>query len=183
MLASHVKSLVGVDTAVGMIDAFNTKLENSDTPNLCAINHLLTSANSPVLQDATAALATKRGEPSLPPYQFDLIVSHLTLHHIPSLPEIFATLHACLNPGGVVALTDYEDYGPEAVAFHPKSKRPGVERHGVKKREVEELLLAAGFKEVKAEQAFVLMKEVEAEDEKPVREMAFPFLLCFGVKN
>ncbi|KAH7371206.1 S-adenosyl-L-methionine-dependent methyltransferase [Pyrenochaeta sp. MPI-SDFR-AT-0127] len=183
MLASHVRSLVGVDTAVGMINAFNTKLADTDTPNLCAINHLLTSANSPVLQGAAATLATQRGESSIPPYQFDLIVSHLTLHHIPLLSEMFATLHACLKPGGMVALTDYEDYGPEAVAFHPKSKRPGVERHGIKKREVEELLLGTGFNEVSVEQAFVLRKEVEAEDEKPAREIAFPFLLCFGVKS
>ena len=184
MLAPHVRSLVGVDTADGMISAFNTKLGDLSTPNLCSINHLLTHADSPQLQGAAAALATQRRDTlSAPPYRFDLIVSHLTLHHIPSLPEIFATLHACLKPGGWVALTDYEDFGPEAVPFHPVSKRPGVERHGIKKAEVQELLVGTGFNEVRIEEAFVLRKEVEAEDGRPAREMDFPFLICLGTRS
>ena len=183
MLAAHVRSLVGVDTADGMINAFNIKLADFANPNLCAINHFLTNTDSPALQGAAAALATRRGETSSPPYRFDLIVSHLTLHHIPSLPEILATLHACLKPGGMLALTDYEDFGPEAVPFHPKSKRPGVERHGIKKDEIEELLLGTGYNEVRAERAFVLRKEVEAEDGQPARELDFPFLICLGTKS
>jgi SAM-dependent methyltransferase len=187
MLAPHVRSLIGVDTADGMIGAFNTKLADlsTDKPNLCAVNHLLTNPDSPALQAAASLLATVLGETSSLPYEyrFDLIVSHLTLHHIPSLPDILATLHACLKPGGCVALTDYEDFGPEAVPFHPVSKRPGVERHGIKKTEMKDLLLGRGFNEVRVEEAFALRKEVDAEDGKPAREMSFPFLMCFGVKN
>jgi SAM-dependent methyltransferase len=187
MLAAHVRSLIGVDTADGMISAFNTKLADLPTAksNLCAVNHLLTNPDSPELQAAASLLAIERSEESKPPYEyrFDVVVSHLTLHHIPSLPDILATLHACLKPGGCVALTDYEDFGPEAVPFHPVSKRLGVERHGIKKAEMEELLLGTGFNEVKVEEAFVLRKEVEAEDGKPAREMDFPFLMCFGVKS
>lgn len=183
MLAPHVRSLIGVDTADGMISAFDTKLTDLATPNLCSVNHLLTSADSPSLQGAAAALATQRGETVSPPYRFDLIVSHLTLHHIPSLPEIFTTLHACLKPGGWLALTDYEDFGPEAVPFHPAAKRPGVERHGIKKAEVQELLVGTGFNEVRIEEAFVLRKEVEAENGRPVREMDFPFLICLGTRS
>lgn len=185
MLAPHVRSLIGVDTAEGMISAFDTKLSDLDKPNLCAINHFLTTPDSHELQAAAAALATRRGEVSEPPYnyRFDLIVSHLTLHHIPDMAEIFATLHGCLKPGGMLALTDYEDFGPEAVPFHPVAKRPYCERHGIKKAEVEELLVGTGFNEVRAEEAFVLRKEVEAEDGKPAREMDFPFLLCLGTKS
>lgn len=185
MLAPHVRSLIGVDTASGMIHAFDIKLSCIATPNLCAINHLLTSADSVELQAAAAHLATQRGEAAEPPfeYRFDLVVSHLTLHHIPSLAEIFETLGACLKPGGMLALTDYEDFGPGAVPFHPVSKRVGVERHGIKRAEVEELLVGTGFNEVRVEEAFVLRKEVEAEDGKPAREMDFPFLICLGTKS
>ena len=187
MLAPHVRSLIGVDTADGMISAFNTKLTDlqTDRPNLCAVNHFLTSPDEHQLQSAAALLATQRGETASPPYsyRFDLIVSHLTLHHIPSMADILETMHKCLKPGGVVALTDYEDFGPEAVPFHPVSKRAGVERHGIKRAEMEELLLGTGFNEVKVEEAFVLRKEVDAEDGKPAREMDFPFLMCFGVKG
>lgn len=186
MLSPHVRSLIGVDTAAGMISAFDTKLADMATPNLSSINHYLADADSAVLQDAAAALARARGDvaaSSSPPYRFDLAVSHLTLHHIPSLAEIFATLHACLKPGGRLALTDYEDFGPEAVPFHPVSKRAGVERHGIKKVEVRQLLVEAGFKDVRVEEAYVLWKEVEAEDGRPARDMGFPFLICLGRKE
>lgn len=182
-----MRSLVGIDTADGMISAFNTKLTAlpESKRNLCAINHFLTSADSPELQGAAAALATQRGEESQPPYRFDLIVSHLTLHHIPSLPEIFATLKDCLKPGGVIALTDYEDFGPEAIRFHPVGKRPGVERHGLKKEETRDLLVGVGFNEVRVEEAYVLRKEVQPEEgmKEVEGEMAFPFLIFYGVKS
>lgn len=187
MLAPHVRSLIGVDTADGMIRAFNTKLADLETSsaNLCAVNHFLTNPDEHQLQSAAALLATQRGEAASPPYsyRFDLIVSHLTLHHIPSMADMLETMQKCLKPGGVVALTDYEDFGPEAVPFHPVSKRAGVERHGIKRAEMEALLLGTGFNEVKVEEAFVLRKEVDAEDGKPAREMDFPFLMCFGVKG
>lgn len=83
----------------------------------------------------------------------------------------------------MIALTDYEDFGPEAVRFHAKSKRPGVERHGIRRGEVEEILLGTGFNEVRVEEGFVLKKEVEAEDGKSAGEMDFPFLMCYGVKS
>ncbi|KAH9877887.1 hypothetical protein J1614_003104 [Plenodomus biglobosus] len=183
MLAPHVRSLIGVDTADGMISAFDTKAAALENPNLISLNHYLRSADSAELQAAASTLARRRGDDVAPPVRFDLAVSHLTLHHIPSLDELFATLFACLKEGGWVALTDYEDFGPEAVPFHPVEKREGVERHGIKRKEVGELLVKAGFKDVRIEEAFVLRKEVEAEDGKPVREMDFPFLICLGRKE
>ncbi|KAF2188964.1 S-adenosyl-L-methionine-dependent methyltransferase [Zopfia rhizophila CBS 207.26] len=186
-LAPHVRSLVGVDTADGMISAFNQKvaaLPNPEKANLAAVNVVVQEADDVHVQGAAAALATRRGESGHDaPYRFDLIVSHLTLHHIPSMPAILATLFQCLKPGGRIALTDYEDYGPEAIAFHPASKRPGVERHGLKKEEIEMIIDGTGFNEVKVEKAFVLNKEVEAEGGKPVREMDFPFLICLGQRS
>lgn len=169
-----------------MISAFDTKLGDLDPSkaNLCSLNHFLTSADSPELQQAAATLAAKVNSKAEKPYRFDLAVSHLTLHHIPSLPEIFSTLFECLKSGGTVALTDYEDFGSEAIRFHPVSKRPGVERHGLKRKEIEAQLKEAGFTQVRVEEAFVLAKEVEAEDGMAVLngEMEFPFLMCYGVK-
>jgi SAM-dependent methyltransferase len=182
-----VRSLVGVDTASGMLDAFNTKVASLPNPlnaNLAAVNVLVQEADDPHIQGAAAALATRRGESGHDiPYRFDLVVSHLTLHHVPDMPGLLRTLHQCLKPGGRIALTDYEDFGPEAVPFHPKAKREGVERHGVKKDEMIEIIDGTGFNEVRVEEAFVLRKEVEAEDGKPVREMEFPFLICLGQRS
>jgi SAM-dependent methyltransferase len=170
-----------------MLDAFNRKvaaLPNPEKANLAAVNVLVQEADDVHVQGAAAALATRRGESGHDtPYRFDLIVSHLTLHHIPSMPAIFATLFQCLKPGGRIALTDYEDFGPDAVPFHPKNKREGVERHGIKKDEIELIIDGTGFNEVRVERVFVLRKEVEAEDGKPAREMEFPFLICLGQRS
>jgi SAM-dependent methyltransferase len=170
-----------------MLDAFNTKvasLPNPSSANLAAVNVLVQEADDPHIQGAAAALATRRGSTSLEtPYRFDLVVSHLTLHHVPDMPELLRTLHQCLKPGGRIALTDYEDFGPDAVPFHPKAKREGVERHGIKKSEMMEIIAGTGYNEVRVEEAFVLKKEIEAEDGKPARESEFPFLICLGQKS
>ncbi|KAF2011230.1 hypothetical protein BU24DRAFT_426313, partial [Aaosphaeria arxii CBS 175.79] len=167
-----------------MLDAFDQKiaaLEHPETANLASVNVLLKSADDFHLQGACAALASRRGEKDHnAAHRFDLIVSHLTLHHIEDMGELFRTMFGCLKHGGRIALTDYEDFGPEAVPFHPIAKRPGVERHGIKKSEAEEIIDGVGFNEVNVEVAYVLRKEVEAEDGKPAREMDFPFLICCG---
>lgn len=187
LLAPHVRSLVGVDTSDGMISAFNAKtaaLPDPGKANLAAVNVLVQEADDVHVQGAAAALATRRGESGHDvPYRFDLVISHLTLHHIPSMPAVFATLFQCLKPGGRLALTDYEDFGPEAVPFHPKSKREGVERHGIKKDEIEMIIDGTGFNEVRVERTFSLRKEIEAEDGKPAREMDFPFLICLAQRS
>ncbi|KAH8702737.1 S-adenosyl-L-methionine-dependent methyltransferase [Phaeosphaeriaceae sp. PMI808] len=181
-IAPHVRSLVGVDTADGMIAAFDTKLSALQNPNLTALNHLLLDADSAELQRACTSLL---GDAAQTPHRFDLVVSHLTLHHIADMAGLFATLFACLKPGGMVALTDYEDFGKEAIRFHPGSKRAGVERHGIRKEEARRMLVDAGFEDARVEVAFVLGKVVDEEEgmEKVVGEMEFPFLMCAGVRR
>lgn len=180
-LAPHVRSLVGVDTSDGMISAFNKKVEALSDPehaNLAAVNVLVQSADDVHLQETCAALAARRGDSGEDsPYRFDLVVSHLTLHHIPSLDGLLVTLWECLRPGGMIALTDYEDFGADAIKFHPESKRTGVERHGIDKKEIEDVMVGAGFSEVRVERVFELNKQVEDGG-----EMAFPFLLCLAKK-
>ncbi|RZK19658.1 MAG: hypothetical protein EOO43_11620 [Flavobacterium sp.] len=71
-----------------------------------------------------------------------------------------------MKKGGCVALTDYEDFGREAIRFHPVSKRPGVEHHGIKKDVAAKLLVEAGFRDVRVEEAYVLRKVVDGEEQK-----------------
>ena len=180
-----MRSLVGVDTADGMIDAFNAKtsaLPQPEEANLAAVCVLLEDADDVKVQGAAAALALRRGESESIPYRFGLIISHLTLHHIPSLPAILATMFQCLKPGGWIVLTDFEDFGPDAVIFHPKNKREGVERHGIKRNEMEMMIKGTSFDQVKVETAFTFTKGVEDEDGGPKKEMNFPFLICMGRK-
>lgn len=146
-----------------------------------------------------SASANGNANASGPPRKkFDLITSHLVLHHIPpttALPALLATMHAALRPGGEVALTDYQDTGPQARKFHPEAKMDGVESpRGIDAVAFAGLLRDAGFEDVVVAPQWTMAKEVERfpgewgpSGQKPVgaslATMDFPFLLCRGRKK
>lgn len=78
--------------------------------------------------------------------KFDLITSHLVLHHIADVRGVLATMLGCLRPGGEVALTDYADDGPGARRFHPEARMGGVEHpRGIDPAWLAGLLREVGF--------------------------------------
>lgn len=187
MISPYIRSLTAVDSAQGMIDAFSVKLsKQSEINNILPVSALLEDPD-----EARIRLdpLNREADIELPPRRFDLIISHLVLHHIPSLPDIFKTMHGCLKSGGCIALTDFEDFGPEARRFHPEAKMQGVERHGIPRKEVKMMLEQAGFVDVKIEAAFEMGKFVEESPGKGVvrgeggTKMLFPFLICLGRKE
>jgi SAM-dependent methyltransferase len=131
MIAPHVRSLTAVDAAKSMIETFKIKLEKDPgVRNLLPVYALLQDPDDlRIRRDPIDDSSTEQHV--LPPRRFDLVLSHLVLHHIPSLEEAIGTMFGCLKSGGSVALTDFEDFGPEARRFHPEAKMAGVERHGV----------------------------------------------------
>ncbi|KAK0726245.1 S-adenosyl-L-methionine-dependent methyltransferase [Apiosordaria backusii] len=188
LLAPHVRSVTAVDPAPGMIDVLTAKLSPSgshqNVKNVLPVCALLEDPNDPRLQIDPLTKATL--ETGTPVRKFDLVVSHLVLHHIPDLPAVFKTIYGLLKPGGKAAVTDFEDFGPEARKFHPESKMDGVERHGIKREDIHKIIEGAGFEGVTVETAFELPKRVESEPGKGDIEsgptMVFPFLICSGVK-
>ena len=88
-----------------------------------------------------------------------------------------------------MALTDYENFGSKARRFHPEAKMDGVQRHGIPRSGVRELLEVAGFRDVKVETAFEMEKWVEeypgggVVKGKGGIKMRFPFLICMGLKD
>lgn len=182
MMAPNVHTLTAVDGAEGMITAFHQKLsKRPDVKNIRAVYAMLVDPDDerirpdPLKLDAAA---------SSPPRRFDLVISHLVLHHVADLPTLFSTMFGCLKSGGSVALTDYEDFGPEARKFHPEDKMDGVERHGLPRNGMETMLKDAGFVDVKIETAFEMEKGIESVPGGGVKDekMAFPFLICMGRK-
>ncbi|KAG7287223.1 hypothetical protein NEMBOFW57_006729 [Staphylotrichum longicolle] len=180
-LAPSVRSLTAVDAADGMIAALQSKLASPSNPikNVHPVCTLLTDPDDPLL-----ALDPATQTP-VPNRRFDLVVSHLVLHHIPDLPPLFQTIHGCLAPGGRVMVTDFEDFGPGARQFHPEAKMDGVERHGIRREEIRRVLEEAGFVDVKVETAFEMAKKVETEPGSGVMgpEVVFPFLICEGTRR
>ncbi|KAK4194222.1 S-adenosyl-L-methionine-dependent methyltransferase [Triangularia verruculosa] len=171
-----------------MIDVLTAKLSSSGShkqdQNVLPVCALLEDPNDTRLQiDPMTRDALEAGSP---PRRFDLVVSHLVLHHIPDLAAVFKIMFELLKPGGKVAVTDFEDFGPEARKFHPESKMEGVERHGIRKEDIRKIIEESGFEGVTVETAFELPKRVESVPGKGDTEsgptMVFPFLICSGTK-
>lgn len=189
LLAPYVRSLLAIDAAGGMIDALKLKLQGD-------IDGDDGDAARRVIQPLCILLEDPE-DSRLPPgpdgkrQKFDLVVSHLVLHHIPDLKPLLTTMYGCLKPGGQVALTDFEDFGPEARKFHPEAKMNGVERHGINASWFAGLMKEVGFEDVDVSVAWTMDKEVEKYpgewgQQKPegvdLAKMDFPFLLCRGVR-
>ncbi|KAK0643724.1 S-adenosyl-L-methionine-dependent methyltransferase [Cercophora newfieldiana] len=163
-LAPSVRSLTAVDAADGMIAMLSHKLTAPESPaketkNVRAVCALLTDPD-----DERIATDPVTGE-RIPRRRFDVVVSHLVLHHIPDLEGLFKT-----------------NFGPEARRFHPEAKMAEVERHGVERGEMRGLLEGAGFVDVRVETAFEMEKKVETVLGNGVlgETMVFPFLICLG---
>lgn len=170
ILAPHVKSLTAVDFSSGMIEVLEAKLDSQDDiKNVRPLCALLEDPNDKRLQDGDS------------PARFDLICCHLTLHHIPEMKPFFQLLYGLLAPGGHVAVTDYEDYGEEARRFHAKFKWHDVERHGIKKTEVQGIMKETGFADINVTHAFKLDKPVE--EAQGGGRFDFPFLLMLGKRS
>lgn len=186
-MAPHVDTVVAADAAEGMIDVLKQKLQKDDAPkNIVPVCVLLEDPEDPSLPPADSS------KPDGPRQKFDLVTSHLVLHHIPELKPVLETMYGCLAPGGRTMLTDFEDYGPEAKRFHAASKMAGVERHGINAKDMEELMTSVGFVNVSCKAEWTMSKSVEKFDGefgkqgKPVEgggeKLDFPFLICYGEK-
>ncbi|OGM51364.1 methyltransferase [Aspergillus bombycis] len=182
-VAPLVREIVAVDTAEGMIEMLRMKTTQPGSPqNIVPVCKLLEDPEDPVLPPSDEE------QPAAGRRKFDLALSHLVLHHIPDLRPFLHMLLGCLKPGGRIALTDFEDFGPEAIKFHPQSKLKGVERHGIPRQWIEDLLKEVGFEQVKVWVGWTLDKDVEGwEDDDGShaggkKTMQFPFLVCEGVR-
>ncbi|GAB7342952.1 hypothetical protein MBLNU457_g1057t1 [Dothideomycetes sp. NU457] len=160
-LASNVSSILALDTADGMISMLDAKVSDKGLRNVVAKVRLLEDADDEVLGGR----------------RFGLVVSHLVMHHVPDMSALVGVMFGTLESGGRVWISDFEDDGPQAELFHPKDKHDGVERHGLKRTEMESILKSAGFVDVQVFESFRMDKEVETGGSR-----AFPFLAITGVK-
>ncbi len=189
IMAPYAKRIVAVDAAPGMIDVLKSKLQHADAPqNITPVAVLLEDPEDKSLPPGD------ENDPNGRRLKFDLVTSHLVLHHIPDLKKDLTTMLGCLKSNGWVALTDFEDYGPEAKSFHAKSKMGGVERHGTNIIAMERLMNEVGFVNVRVEQAWSMDKNVEkfegefgdagkATQPGHGQIKSFPFVLCMGEKK
>jgi SAM-dependent methyltransferase len=98
-LCDAVGPITMVDTSTGMREVMHDKVEAGVIPDARVWD--LDLATAPV---------------SVPEEQFDLIVTVLTLHHIPSLEVVLSNFAVLLGEGGHLAIVDLDE---EDGTFHP----------------------------------------------------------------
>ena len=106
--------LVGYDVSVGMLDRLRKKYPGAETHLLShAETCLLFRAETCLLSRAETHLLSGATLTGLADNSCDLVLSTLTIAHIPDLPAALSEWNRVLKPGGDMLITDYH---PTALA-------------------------------------------------------------------
>jgi 2-polyprenyl-3-methyl-5-hydroxy-6-metoxy-1,4-benzoquinol methylase len=138
-LQPFVKSITGVDSSQGMLDALQKKIAQKALNNVFA--HFVDFEHG------------KHAEGS-----YDLIVSSMVLHHVPETLALFREWSALLRPGGQVSFADLD---VEDGSFH--SDNTGVFHFGFGREDLKQKLHEAGFGDFSATTATVIKKEAKGQ--------------------
>jgi 2-polyprenyl-3-methyl-5-hydroxy-6-metoxy-1,4-benzoquinol methylase len=153
-LLPQVGSLTGADSSPAMLEVLAQKIESQD------LHHVQTQLVD--FEHGAHAKGT-----------YDLIVSSMVAHHVPDTAALFKEWMRLLKPHGQIAFADLDS---EDGAFH--GDNTGVFHLGFDRDHLRELLLAAGFIEVRAGTATSVRKEVEGQGERE-----FPIFLVVARRD
>jgi ubiquinone/menaquinone biosynthesis C-methylase UbiE len=88
-----------------------------------------------------------------PAQRFDLIVTAMTLHHVPDTDRILRVFHDLLQPGGYLCIADLDQ---EDGSFHG----PEVDvHHGFDRADLSQRAVQAGFADMQFQTVFNIAKE------------------------
>ena len=133
-IAPHVKRILAVDSAKGMLAVLREKLQ---TDGIITIEPLEWSIGQDIAD--------------LP--RFDLIVSSMTLHHVRDTAAAARTFRELLQPGGRIAIADLDSDNGE---FH---EAPGIAEHdGIDRNDLKQVFEQAGFASVRFSSAATIHK-------------------------
>lgn len=133
-LAPALRSIVGMDSSQGMVDRLNAKCSAAGIHN-------------------TRAVRCNMEREKVPVGPFHLVTSAMTLHHVPEIAPLLASLHGLLHPGGWIALADLET---EDGGFH--DDQTGVFHRGFSREELEAFLTRAGFSSISVRRVTTVRK-------------------------
>lgn len=134
-LLPFVKEAIAVDSSQGMLDQLKGKLRKA------GINNLQT-----LFIDLNTEWYLPKG--------VDLLVSSMTMHHVPDVPSLLLNFRECMNPGGVLCIADLD---LEDGSFHDNPV--GVHHNGFAHEQLECLLGCAGFSRAKTVPVMNLRKD------------------------
>lgn len=133
-LRHELGSILMADSSGGMLEVVNEKIAAQGVRNMTTMKIDLHS------------------DPH-PQQRFDLIVTSMTLHHVPDTDHILRVFHDLLNPGGYLCLADLDQ---EDGSFH------GIEvdvHHGFDRDDLSRRVTQAGFTAPQFQTVFSIAKE------------------------
>jgi 2-polyprenyl-3-methyl-5-hydroxy-6-metoxy-1,4-benzoquinol methylase len=148
-----VRTITGMDSSEGMLAVLVSKVRGQGLVNV-----------------RTQFLDLEKG--GTVEGRYHLIVSSMTLHHVPDPAGLIAKMSGALLPGGTLAVADLDS---EDGSFH--GDNTGVLHLGFDRLRIRGLFEQAGLTAVREVTAAVVVKEIE---EKGRRE--FPVFLVIGKK-
>jgi ubiquinone/menaquinone biosynthesis C-methylase UbiE len=148
-----VRTIVGVDSSPGMLGVLEGKIRTQGLKNV-----------------ETRFVDFDKGD--LIEGRFNLLVSSMTLHHVPDTARLFKQWHDLLLPGGLLCFADLD---AEDGSFH--GDNTGVFHLGFDRDHLNKLLLTAGFRDIRDTTATTMMRDVAGKGEK-----AFPVFLIVARK-
>jgi predicted TPR repeat methyltransferase len=148
-----VRTILGVDSSHGMLGVLEGKIRTQG-----------------ILNAQTRFVDFEKGDRI--EGRFHLLVSSMTLHHVPDTARLFKQWQELLLPGGFLCFADLD---AEDGSFH--GDNTGVFHHGFDRQQLKKLLLSAGFHDVRDATATTMIRDVEGKGEKE-----FPVFLIVAKK-
>jgi ubiquinone/menaquinone biosynthesis C-methylase UbiE len=133
-LQPHVRRITGADISNGMLDALREKVRMLSVTNVNTVS-LDPGKNIPVTG------------------RFHLVVSSMTLHHVPDVGSLLKEFNRLLLPGGMLALADLD---AEDGSFHGDTI-PAAHA-GFDRGAMQDMLRAVGFRDIRDTTAAVVEK-------------------------
>jgi 2-polyprenyl-3-methyl-5-hydroxy-6-metoxy-1,4-benzoquinol methylase len=149
-----VRTIVGVDSSHGMLGVLEGKVRKQGITNVQA-----------------RFVDFEKGDRI--EGRFHLLVSSMTLHHVPDTAELFKQWHELLLPGGLLCFADID--AEHGSSFH--GDNTGVFHKGFDRGHLKELLLSAGFHDVRDTTATTMVRDIEGKGGKE-----FPIFLIVAKK-
>ncbi len=148
-----VRTITGADSSKGMLGVLEGKVAAQGLANV-----------------RTRAIDFEKGERI--DGKFHLVVSSMTMHHVPDTAALFRQWYDLLYPGGMLAAADLDT---EDGSFH--GDNTGVFHFGLDRENLKALLLKTGFHDVRAVTAATMMRDVAGGGKRE-----FPVFLLVGRK-
>jgi ubiquinone/menaquinone biosynthesis C-methylase UbiE len=154
-LSPQVKNILAVDTSPQMLEVLRQKAGAEKITNIETLSHDLSAT-------------------PLPDNRFDLVMSSMTLHHIPDTETVLHRLFATLKPGGFLAVADLVT---EDGSFHEDNT--GVAHHGINPEAIRAILAKNGGRDISVQE----IHAIEKPQGPGGKHRAYPIFLAWCKKG